>query len=49
MTWYRATPSAGTVAWITPADDIWKTLAPPAGRVGQRPAKAPAGLDYYRR
>lgn len=29
MTWYRATPSAGTAAWIVPADDIWKTLAPP--------------------
>jgi hypothetical protein len=26
VTWYRATPSAGTTAWITPADDIRKTL-----------------------
>jgi hypothetical protein len=26
VTWYRATPSAGTTAWITPRDDIWKTL-----------------------
>ncbi|MFZ0187568.1 MAG: hypothetical protein WAL72_11580 [Streptosporangiaceae bacterium] len=26
MTWYRVTPSAGTTAWITPRDDIRKTL-----------------------
>jgi hypothetical protein len=26
VTWYRATPSAGTTAWITPGDDIRKTL-----------------------
>jgi hypothetical protein len=29
MTRYRAAPSAGTVAWITPADDIRKNVAPP--------------------
>ena len=27
VTWYRATPSVGTTAWITPGDDIRKTLS----------------------
>ena len=41
MTRYRAAPSAGTVAWITPAADIRKDFAPPT-TTGSKTAKGVA-------